>query len=192
MSSAETMRDPLRVGKAIRAQLESEIPRDLPLDRDFREGSAYTITDHVNGLHAQLCPDARTLELFTSLVNHLHAFARETRPTHTEWTRAVEYLTRAGKESTEFKNELVLLSDCLGLSALVDELNHPKPAGCTDSCEPGPFFTTDAPEVPSGSVVASDNTVGEHLYFSATVRNTQGEGIPGVKAEMWGEAHERS
>ena len=75
-----------------------------------------------------MCPDPRTLELFTSLVNHIHAFAREQRPTHVEWTRAIEYLTRAGKESTEFKNEFVLLSDCLGMSALIDELNHPKPS----------------------------------------------------------------
>ena len=57
----------------------------------------------------------------------MHAFARETRPSHEEWTRAIEYLTRAGKESTEFKNEFILLSDCLGMSALIDELNHPKP-----------------------------------------------------------------
>ena len=30
------MKDPLRVGKAIRAQLENEIPKDLPLEKDFR------------------------------------------------------------------------------------------------------------------------------------------------------------
>ena len=82
MSSVQKMKDPLYVGKAIRAQLENEIPTDLPLDRDFREGSDYTITEHVNGLHAQLCKDPRTLQLFTSLVNHLHAFAREVKPSH--------------------------------------------------------------------------------------------------------------
>ena len=84
----------------------------------------------VNQLHAQLCKDPRTLELFTSLVKHLHAFARETKLTHAEWTKAVEHLTRTGKESTQFKNEFVLLSDCLGFSALVDEVNHPKPPVC--------------------------------------------------------------
>ena len=65
--------------------------------------------------------------MYTALVNHLHAFARETKLTHDEWTKTVALLTRAGKESTAFKNEFVLLSDCLGLSALVDEINHPKP-----------------------------------------------------------------
>ncbi|KAL5507279.1 hypothetical protein ACEPAH_6735 [Sanghuangporus vaninii] len=185
MASIEKMRDPLLVGKAIRAQLENEIPKDLPLEKDFREGTDFTITDHVNELHSQLCPDKRTLELFNSIVNHVHAFAREMRPTHAEWAKAIEYLTRAGKESTDYKNEFVLLSDCLGLSALIDEINHPKPPGCTDSCEEGPFYTTDAPEIPSGSSLAVPGTVGEPMFFSATVKNTKGEGIKSVKAEVW-------
>lgn len=57
--------------------------------------------------------------------------------------------------------------------------------GCTESCEPGPFYTTDAPEIPSGSSLATSDTTGEKLFFSATVKNTKGEGIHGVKAEVW-------
>ncbi|KAI5123963.1 hypothetical protein M0805_006375 [Coniferiporia weirii] len=185
MATPAQMKDPLRVGKAIRSQLEQQIPVDLPLDEDFREGTEHTITDHVNALHNKLCPDPRTLQLFTALINHLHAFARETKPTHSEWTKAIEFLTRAGKESTEFKNEFVLLSDCLGLSALLDEINHPKPPGCTESCEPGPFFTNDAPEKPSGSSIAADSTVGEPMFFEATVKNGKGEEISDAKAEIW-------
>ncbi|KAI0694952.1 aromatic compound dioxygenase [Cytidiella melzeri] len=185
MVSAAKMKDPLRVGKAIRAQLEHEIPKDLPLDKDFKEGTEYTITDHVNQLQERLCPDPRSLQLCTSLVNHLHAFARETKPTHQEWLTTIQYLTRAGKESTEFKNEFILLSDCLGISALLDELSHPKPEGCTESCEPGPFYTTDAPELPSGSSVSCEGTIGEPMFFQATVKNTKGEPIKGVKADMW-------
>ena len=33
------------MSKVIRAQLENEIPQDLPLEKDFREGTDYTITD---------------------------------------------------------------------------------------------------------------------------------------------------
>lgn len=36
MAAASAMRDPLKVGKAIRAQLVNEIPTDLPLEKDFR------------------------------------------------------------------------------------------------------------------------------------------------------------
>ena len=82
----------------------------------------------VQELHKSLCQDPRTLELVSSLISHLHAFARETQLTHDEWAKAVKFLTRAGKESTDYKNEFVLLSDCMGLSALVDEINHPKPS----------------------------------------------------------------
>lgn len=114
----------IRISRCVRGQSPIHGLRRL---RPTQEGTSYTITDHVNELHAQLCPDKRTLQLFTSLINHLHAFAREVRPTHAEWETAVEYLTRAGKESTVFKNEFVLLSDCLGISALIDELQHPKP-----------------------------------------------------------------
>ena len=45
MASEQQMKNPLLVGKAIRAQLEHEVPQDLPLDRDFKEGTDYTITD---------------------------------------------------------------------------------------------------------------------------------------------------
>ncbi|KAF8584932.1 aromatic compound dioxygenase [Ramaria rubella] len=185
MASEQQMKNPHLVGKAIRAQLEHEVPQDLPLERDFREGTDYTITDHVNALHASLAPDARTLEIITSLVSHLHAFARETSLTHDEWASAIALFTRAGQESTAHKNEFVLLSDCMGLSALVDELEHPKPAGCTDSCEAGPFVTDDAPELPSGSSIVGPDTPGERMFFHATVKNLKGEGISGAKAEVW-------
>ncbi|KAH9942311.1 aromatic compound dioxygenase [Epithele typhae] len=182
MASEQQMKNPLLVGRAIRAQLEKEIPTDLPLERDFREETDYTITDHVQGLHQSLCKDPRSLELITSLVSHLHAFARETQLTHDEWLRAVTFLTRAGKESTEYKNEFVLLSDCLGFSALVDEVNHPKPPGCTDGCEEGPFWTKDAPTVPSGSSLAKKGTTGESMYFAGTIKNLQGEVVKGATA----------
>lgn len=45
MASEQQMKNPLLVGRAIRAQLEREVPKDLPLEHDFREGTDYTITD---------------------------------------------------------------------------------------------------------------------------------------------------
>lgn len=40
--------------------------------------------------------------------------------------------------------EFILLSDTLGVSSLVDSLNHAKPPGATEATVLGPFFTTDA------------------------------------------------
>lgn len=45
MASEQQMKNPLLVGRAIRSQLENEIPQDLPLEREFREDTDYTITD---------------------------------------------------------------------------------------------------------------------------------------------------
>ena len=81
----------------------------------------------VNELHDSLVKDPRKLQLIKALVNHLHTFARQTLFTHDEWLDAIKFLTRTGKESTDYKNEFILLSDILGFSALVDEVNHPKP-----------------------------------------------------------------
>ena len=52
MATEQQMKNPLLVGRAIRAQLEHEVPKDLPLERDFREDSEYTITDQY--AHASL------------------------------------------------------------------------------------------------------------------------------------------
>ena len=51
MASVNEMKDPLRVGKAIREQLEHEIPQDLPHECDFRENPDYTITDQYMGAY---------------------------------------------------------------------------------------------------------------------------------------------
>jgi hypothetical protein len=186
MATASQMRDPTYVGVRIRQQTATTIPPDLPLESDFREGSDYTITDHVRALHASLTPkrSPRLAFIVDRLVLHLHAFAREVGLTHAEWAEAVDLIGRAGKESTPGKDEVVLLSDCLGLSALVDELEHPRPAGCTESCEEGPFYTKVFPEVPSGVSISHPDTVGEPLVFSATINNLKGEGIVGAKAEV--------
>lgn len=185
MASKKDMTNPLLVGTAIRAQTQHEIPTDLPLERDFRENTDYTVTDHIIQLHEQLCKDPRQVDLVNGLIRHLHAFCREKQPTHDEWTKLIQFLTRAGKESTDFKNEFIVLSDCLGASALLDELSHPKPIGCTDGCEAGPFYSEDAPEVPSGVSLAKSGTTGEAMFFSGSVVNTKGQVITDAKIDVW-------
>lgn len=179
--------DPILVGTRIRQQTAHTIPADLPLEFDFSENSNYTITDHVRELHAKLTTprSPRLAFVIDRLVTHLHAFAREVQLTHAEWADAVALVERAGKESIGGKNEVVLLSDCLGLSVLVDEMEHPRPVGATEGCEEGPFYTKDFPEVPSGTSIAHADTAGQPLFFEATVKNLKGEGIPDAKVEVW-------
>jgi hydroxyquinol 1,2-dioxygenase len=64
--------------------------------------------------------DPRTMFVLQKMVEHLHAFAKETQLTHAEWARGLKFLTDAGKISDDVRNEFVLISDVTGLSSLVD------------------------------------------------------------------------
>ena len=96
-----------------------------------------TITQAVIARHAG-APDARLREVMTSLVQHLHGFARDVKLTEAEWREAIRFLTEAGRASEGRRQEFALLSDTLGLSMLVTAMNQRKPAGCTDATVPGP------------------------------------------------------
>jgi len=63
--------------------------------------------------------DGRLRELMTCLVQHLHAFARESRLTEAEWSEGIRFLTETGQMCSDKRQEFILLSDTLGLSMLV-------------------------------------------------------------------------
>src|SRR6516165_12356152 len=97
-----------------------------------------TITDAVLEQTAST-PDARLKQVMASLVRHLHAFARDVDLTPDEWLAGIRFLTEVGQKCTPFRQEFILLSDTLGLSALVNAL-HDKRATerCTKSSLLGP------------------------------------------------------
>src|ERR1700758_5698167 len=68
--------------------------------------------------------DERFRQLFVCLVQHLHDFAREVRLTGDEWFTAMDFLERVGKVSSPTRQEVVLLSDILGFSMLLDRINQ--------------------------------------------------------------------
>jgi len=59
---------------------------------------------------------------------------------------AINFLTRTGQTCSPIRQEFILLSDVLGVSALVDGLNNPAVSGGTNSSVLGPFLTEDAPD----------------------------------------------
>src|ERR1700752_1751676 len=68
--------------------------------------------------------DDRFRQLFVCLVQHLHDFAREGRLTGDEWVTAMDFIERGGKISRPTRQEVMLLSDILGFSMLVDTINQ--------------------------------------------------------------------
>ena len=73
----------------------------------------------------------RFRQIMTSVISHLHAIVREVEPTTAEWMTAIDFLTRTGQICDEKRQEFILLSDVLGVSMLVDAVNHRKPSGAT-------------------------------------------------------------
>src|SRR6266581_8648280 len=100
-------------------------------------------------------PDPRLRQIMLGLIRHLHAFVKEVELTETEWFRAIEILTEAGKMCSDKRQEFILFSDTLGVSMVVDMLSHRKPAGATESTVFGPFHRPGAPELPMGADIAT-------------------------------------
>jgi hydroxyquinol 1,2-dioxygenase len=142
-----------------------------------------TITQAVIARFADT-PDARLKELMTSLVQHLHAFAREVKLTEEEWLAGIRFLTATGQKCDDKRQEFILLSDTLGLSMLTVAMNNDKPAGCTEATVFGPFHVEGAPHFDNGADVAN-GAVGEACIVRGQVRGLKGEPIAGAVIEVW-------
>jgi hydroxyquinol 1,2-dioxygenase len=129
-------------------------------------------------------PDPRLKQIMLSLVRHLHSFARDVRLSNSEWSQAIDFLTRTGHMCTDRRQEFILLSDTLGLSMLVDAIEHPRNTGVTDSTVLGPFYVTNAPQLPSGSDI-SGGIHGEPLYVEGLVRSSDGQAIANAVVDTW-------
>jgi hydroxyquinol 1,2-dioxygenase len=129
-------------------------------------------------------PDARLKEIMTSLVQHLHAFAREVKLTEAEWMQGIEFLTATGQMCDAKRQEFILLSDTLGLSMLTVAMNNDKPDGCTEATVVGPFHVEDAPHYEHGDDVGN-GAVGQPCLVRGTVRGLDGKTIAGASMEVW-------
>jgi hydroxyquinol 1,2-dioxygenase len=128
--------------------------------------------------------DQRFRQLFVCLVQHLHDFAREVRLTGDEWFTAMDFLERVGKISTPTRQEFVLLSDILGLSVLVDNINQHTETSTTDSALLGPFYVEGRPTADNGSDI-SDGVTGTAMFVTGRVVDDQGNPIAGAKVDTW-------
>jgi protocatechuate 3,4-dioxygenase beta subunit len=129
-------------------------------------------------------PDPRLREVVRAAVRHLHAFAREVALTEAEWLAGIQFLTAIGQISDDKRQEFILLSDTLGLSSLVDLINHGGDELSTESTILGPFYSTGAPWRETGESIAEDDP-GAPTLVSGTVRSTDGTPLPGAVLDIW-------
>jgi hydroxyquinol 1,2-dioxygenase len=123
-------------------------------------------------------------DFLVRLVTSLHALVRETRPTRAQWCDAIAFLTEVGHASDELRQEWVLLSDLLGVTALVEDINSRRPAGATPNTSRGAFHRADAPRRPLGANLSLDG-VGEPLSVAVHICDLDGCPIPGATVETW-------
>jgi hydroxyquinol 1,2-dioxygenase len=149
-----------------------------------RNKTADDITAEVLQRFAQT-PDPRLRQIMLGLIKHLHALVKEVELTEAEWFQAIEILTEAGRMCTDKRQEFILFSDTLGVSMVVDLINHDKPDGATESTVFGPFHRLGAPELPPGGNIAHLDRTGTPAVVSGRVLDLEGRPIAGALLDVW-------
>jgi hydroxyquinol 1,2-dioxygenase len=136
-------------------------------------------------------PDPRLRELMTSLVKHIHAFAREVDLKPDEWLAGCKFLDAVGQISTERRPEFILLSDTLGLSMMVVSLAQARASGkvkgateATEATVEGPFYWPGAPDLALGADIG-EGVPGEPAFYMGRVTDTNGQPLPGALLDVW-------
>jgi protocatechuate 3,4-dioxygenase beta subunit len=127
----------------------------------------------------------RLRELMRGVVAHLHQLVLEHDVTEDEWRFAVDFLTRAGHATTDVRQELILLSDSLGVSSLVDLLTNSRTPGATPSAVLGPFYVQGPPELPSGADISGGDLDGDPLWVDAAVTGPSGNPVADAVVDVW-------
>ncbi len=129
-------------------------------------------------------PDPRLRRVMTSLVRHLHAFVKDVELTEEEWGAAIGFLTRTGHTSDDVRQEFILLSDVLGVSMLVETVNHRTGGTSTESTVLGPFHMVESPPRELGDDIALDGK-GTPCLVSGRVTGPDGEPLAGATVDVW-------
>jgi catechol 1,2-dioxygenase/hydroxyquinol 1,2-dioxygenase len=151
----------------------------------MRELTPDTITDAVLEQMATTA-DPRMREVMASAVKHLHAFARDVNLTPGEWLKGIAFMTAVGKMCTAERQEFVLLSDTLGLSALVNGL-HDKTAieEGTHTSLLGPFYREASPTLAPGSQIARTVKPGSECVLYGRITDVDGKPLAGATVSIW-------
>ncbi len=134
----------------------------------------------------------RQKEIIISAVRHLFAFANDVSLTREEWRAGIAYMRAVGEACTETRDEFILLSDVLGLSALVETVSGDPDSIATPGSLTGPFHVSGSPYVEIGGMINLDTIPGEQtVYVAGHVLDTTGKSIPDAVLDIWQTAPNR-
>ena len=158
-------------------------PAEEPAVKDF---TVDNLTGEVIRAYTEQAKTPRARQIFESLITHMHAFVRDIEPTEAEWLQAIEFLTATGKKCDDKRQEFILLSDTLGVSMLVDAINHPKGGAGTESTVLGPFYVSGAPEMPFGGDARRRKLDGAlPCLVTGKVTDSDGKPLAGATLDIW-------
>jgi hydroxyquinol 1,2-dioxygenase len=128
--------------------------------------------------------DPRFQQIMSALTKHLHGFVKEVEPTMEEWFAAIQFLTKTGQMCDDKRQEWILLSDTLGVSMLVDAINHRWPGRATENTVLGPFHVSGAPHRKMGDNICLDGK-GDACFVSGKVIDEEGLPIGDAVIDVW-------
>ena len=145
-----------------------------------------TIGDLTAEVEARLeqTPDPRLRQIMQAAVRHLHAFAEEVQLTDEEWMAGILFATEIGRWCTDRRQEWILFSDTMGLSSVVDLINHSNPGG-TEPTILGPFYVPDSPKREFGESMKEYEDGGEPAVLHGRVLTSDGRPIAGAELDIW-------
>ena len=130
-------------------------------------------------------PDPRLRTVLQSLIRHMHAFVRDVRLSEAEWMAGIQFLTATGQMCDDKRQEMILLSDNLGISALTNMVSANVPEGATESTVLGPFYVPGSPQRNWGESILLRDSDELPLFVHGHVRDKDGAPIPHAKIEVW-------
>lgn len=128
--------------------------------------------------------DPRLNQIMQRLLHHLHAFVTEVELSETEWRSGIDFLTATGQACDgKVRQEFILLSDVLGVSMLVDAINHRAIQPASESTVLGPFYIPDMPERDYGENMAL--TSGKPALVQGRVLDCTGQPLSRAVLDVW-------
>lgn len=143
------------------------------------------ITERVLDAYSNI-ENPRLKSIVSVLIKHLHACVKEMQVTDKEWEFAWDFMERMAAKTSPERNEFLLLADVIGVSQLIETLNHDKPGQPVGFALVGPFFRANAPLRQRGAADVSDDTPGTRVRISGRVFDFKTKApIEGAILDTW-------
>lgn len=143
------------------------------------------LTDKVLNAYSRI-ENPRLKFIVSDLIKHLHEYVKDTKVTDEEFEFAWDFLKKMAEMTGPERNEFILLSDVIGVSQLIETLNHEEPDQPVGYALVGPFYREGAPFRKRGESIASKDTPGTRVRISGRVLDFNKKSpIKGAILDIW-------